>query len=125
MPSPLSFEQKATKLAVEQGLKKCFDKPWFNLCGLDEAAAALGIKKNVQASSDYQTLVKLHCMDWELMDPDMHTEVRNRVYRLLAMSLEPTVLENDIQEIWPISLLPASPISKKETGTVKSRWWNR
>lgn len=123
MNSPLSFEQKVSQLAAEEGLKNCFNKGWFNICGLDSAAEALGIDRSKMGKhADYITLEKLHCIDWKRMDPAMRAEVKNKVYSLLGLSLEPQIIDGQVREVLIPPKLLATPVS---SDSPKTRWWNR
>lgn len=69
------------------GLEDMFNKSFFSICSVDDAAKVLGV--HVQGNADYQALYAIHCVKWGSMDRQTQVMVKRKVCDLLSIEWEP------------------------------------
>lgn len=115
----LEFDQAASRACFDKGMKDALGQDWFDICGLWKIAESFGVKRDkVMAHPLYPSLLKLHCVHWKTMPPDMKDEVRRRIAQIFGLSQQsPPIV---VQEVKPEILV--YEIGSKQA-TPKGGWF--
>lgn len=100
-----------TRQAVAASLRKMFEGTHLNICAIDDALKALGIKP---IAAQYDSLRVLHCVDWARMEPAFREQVYRRVLALFESATAFDLSAIDLALASPA--LPFSPEKRKVLG---------
>lgn len=75
-------------LAMREALKTAFLGSYFNVCGLSKACVLLGKNPSVTDPMDWELINSVHCVDWKDFSVEAKEELKERVGRVLGVSMD-------------------------------------